>query len=461
MSAVDARGLPLSGATQVQAAQFDRIVGDYLDYRLTAFPALKELCAEAPSFALAHILKGFLLLSLGSQATVPGAKACAEHVRALGGMMDREALHLAALEAWAEGDVHRACAYWDTVLFQEPLDILALKLQHFSLFWQGQAARMRDAAQRVLPAFESGMQGHSHVQGMLAFALEETGEYARSERMGRDAVARHPDDLWAIHAVAHVYEMQGDLKQGIEWMNQPLNRWDDRNPFKDHLWWHTAMFALEKGEFGRVLELYDAAVWPDDSTFYLDVQNAASLLTRLEFFGVDVGKRWNALGVAAQDRNGDHVLLFTEPHYTMAFAHTGQSDEMDRQIASLKAFEQRATPQVARVIEQLAGPICTAIRDFYRGDYEATIQGLLPIRYDYQPIGGSHAQRDIFNLYLIEAALLANRMPLAKSLLKERVLQHPNSLGTWSKYAKLCDRIGDEDGAQKARTEINRIVMAA
>ena len=457
----DARGVALTGANAKQAAIFDEITADYLDYRTTAFPKLKALCEDAPEFAMAHLLKGFLLLSLGSQTTVPGAQACVDHLRQRGGLNARETGHLAALTAWIEKDTHLACHHWDMVLISEPLDILALKLQHFSLFWQGQAAHMRDAAARVLPAWKSSMPGYAQMLGMYAFALEEVGDYTRAEMLGREAVERHPDDLWAIHAVAHVYEMQGDLKQGIAWLNQPLNTWEDRNPFKDHLWWHTAMFALEKGDFTRVLQLYDDAVWPDSSTFYLDVQNAASLLTRLESFGIDVGSRWEALAIASQDRAGDHVLLFTEPHYTMAFGRTGRHDEAEKQITSLNGFAKTTPTSNARVVEQIAAPVCSAIRDYYRGDFTNAVDGLLPLRYDYQPIGGSHAQRDVFNFYLIDAAIKSKQLRLAKSLLVERLSLHSNSFGTWEKYAGVCDLLNDATTAKHARSQAAQIASAA
>ena len=78
--AVDSRGLTLTGANSSQAKTFDDIVGSYLDYKLTTFPELKKLCEEAPNFAMAHIFKGLLLLSMGVNHTVQAAKNCAIHV---------------------------------------------------------------------------------------------------------------------------------------------------------------------------------------------------------------------------------------------------------------------------------------------------------------------------------------------------------------------------------------------
>ena len=78
--ALDSRGLTLTGATSLQGIKFDHIVGSYLDYKLTTFPDLKALCEEAPEFAMAHIFKGLMLLSMGVGSTIPAAKNCATYV---------------------------------------------------------------------------------------------------------------------------------------------------------------------------------------------------------------------------------------------------------------------------------------------------------------------------------------------------------------------------------------------
>ena len=210
-----------------------------------------------------------------------------------------------------------------------------------------------------------------------------------------------------------------------------------------------------------MLNLYDEAVWPDDKSFYLDIQNGASLLARLESFGVDVGDRWNSLGVVSEEKIGDHVLWFTEPHYTMAMGRTGKQNQISKQITSLQKLTDSASQDTQRTVENLAIPVCSAIRDYYRGDYASTISQLMPIRYSYQPIGGSHAQRDVFNIFLIDAAIKSKKLDLATSLLSERVALHPNSFGSWVKYADLLESTGNISRATQARSEANRVAMMA
>ncbi|MFX7849954.1 hypothetical protein ABTK11_22865, partial [Acinetobacter baumannii] len=75
----------------------------------------------------------------------------------------------------------------------------------------------------------------------------------------------------------------------------------------------------------EVLELYDQGfrnlaspiveMQPD---LYIDVQNAASMLFRLELLDVDVGDRWIELADKAEGRIGDCLNTFTLPHWMMA-----------------------------------------------------------------------------------------------------------------------------------------------
>ena len=66
-------------------------------------------------------------------------------------------------------------------------------------------------------------------------------------------------------------------------------------------------------------------------------------------------------------------------------------------------------------------------------------------------MGASHAQRDIFHQYLIEAAIAAGRLALARSLLSERSLTKPNSPGSWMRYAAVLDQLGESGAAAQAR----------
>ncbi len=168
-------------------------------------------------------------------------------------------------------------------------------------------------------------------------------------------------DLWAAHGVAHVMEMQGRREEGIEWIDGLCANWESANNLRHHLFWHQAMFHLERGDTARVLQLYDGAIRdlaapltraiPD---LYIDVQNAASMLFRLERLGVDVGERWAELADKAQSRIGDCLSAFTLPHWMMALCATGRFEVAERMLdAAREAGE--GVGETAAIVGSLRG----------------------------------------------------------------------------------------------------------
>jgi tetratricopeptide (TPR) repeat protein len=457
----DPRGLALTTASSEAAAHFDDAIEAYLEYRKTAGEHLKQALQADPDFALAHCLKGYFLMLFGTTATHEGARKALVAGRANEERLTwREKAHLGALDAWLAGDLSGANRIWTDILIEHPHDILALRLQHFNAFWMGDSRSLRDTVAGVLGAWNSALPGYSNLLGMLAFGLEETGDYATAESFGRRAVEANPNDLWAVHAVAHVLEMQGRLRDGLAWLDQPAGTWSDRNPFKDHLWWHTALFPLEMGDYERVLSLYDAEVAVDETGFYLDVQNAASLLVRLELLGVDVGDRWQALGEIAAQRVEDHVLAFTDIHFAMSLAAAGRSEDLARQISSLEAFGagEGHTQAVAR---RTTLPLIEAVAAYRQGDHDRAVELLLETRTRWPEVGASHAQRDIFTQILVASAMAAGRWSLARNLLSERVVLRPNSQGNWLHYAKALEALGESASAASAHARATAVAPAA
>lgn len=439
----DRRGLDLSTDNAEAARLFDRATAEYLEYRKTTLATVSEAADADPEFCLAHCFVGYLFMLYGSHAVdgrVDAALARAERLAPLA--TERERRHVAALRAWRAGDTSRAIRIWDDILIAHPHDLMALRLQHFSLFWAGQSYFMRDAAARALGAWDEGMPGYGQVLGMYAFALEECGDYAAAEPKGRRAVELSGDDLWAIHAVSHVLEMQGRLQEGIDWLQQPFGAWADRNPFRQHLWWHTALFPFELGQYDRVLEFYDREIRSEPSEFYLDIQNAASMLFRLEWCGVNVGRRWQELAEIAEKHIDDHVLAFTDAHFMLALCRDGRLAAAERMLESLRTFAATPGNSTAATLEPAAIPVAEAMLAYAKRDYRGAIEKLTASRYRWPLVGASHAQRDLFAILLIACAEKARDWPLARALLRERIELRPHSAGTQAHYQAAMQAAG-------------------
>ena len=449
---VDCRGLALTTSSAGAAKHIDQAVTAFLDYRTTASAHVKSALEQDPTFVLALCLRGYFLLMLENKAVLPKIKQTLDEIRPhLEAATPRERLHIQALEAWAAGDIMQACFHWEQILTEAPLDLLALKLHHTMTFYTGRSQVMRSVVSSVLGEWNDTMPEFGCVQGMYAYALEECGAYDEAERWGRQAVERNPGDLWAIHSVAHVLEMQGRSAEGVKWLDYTPEQWSHKNPFKAHLWWHAALFFLAQGESDRALDLYDKALCSVNSESYVDVSNQAALLKRVEMGGVDVGDRWQALAEHSEKRINDHMFPFRDAHFCLALAANGSFEAARRHIESMAAFAAQGRGWRAEATREVLIPLCEGMIAYEAGDYDKAIDLLWPRRHDIVNVGGSHAQRDLFAQIMCDAAVHSSRRYVARSLLSERVLSRKTKKRNWQVYSGVLAELGEDERAAAAQ----------
>ena len=250
------------------------------------------------------------------------------------------------------------------------------------------------------------------------------------EAVGRAAVERNPGDVWGVHAVAHVMEMQDRRAEGAAWVESLAPHWLQANNFRYHLVWHGALTDLELGAYDAVLERYDNSLFDPDSDEYLDLCNDAALLARLHWDGVDVGDRWQQLAAKVRNRANDHIFCFADAHYLLALAYAGETDAARAMIQSMRAdADAHAKTRTNAAVAGRAGvALCEAILAYREGRFADTVDGLAPVRHEVSLIGGSHAQRDLFAQMLINAAMADGRHNLARGLLGERLGSRPDNV---------------------------------
>lgn len=404
MAMNDIHGLPLSTRSGAAAEAYHRALASLLGNRADFSAHLRAVLEADPEFSLGHCFRGYGAMLMFNRATLPMAadahRAAEERAASA---TPREQAHVRALGRWAAGDVDGALQEWEALLAEWPLDVLAIRLAHFNYFWTGRAAGMRASLERVAPRWSEALAAYPTVLSCLAFALEETGDYAAAERAGRRAVEIDSREVWGTHAVAHVLEMQGRREEGVAWLAHHERHWEGKNNFVHHLWWHRAMFHLGLRDLDAVLELYDTRfrnlasplvqAMPD---LYIDVQNAASMLFRLEREGVDVGERWSELADKAQARIGDCQSAFTLPHWMMALAATGRHDAAGSMLKVLRESSNR-------VVREVALPACEAVLAHRRGEHERAVLRMTPVLERLHELGGSHVQRDVLHQLYFDA----------------------------------------------------------
>ncbi len=432
---------------------FDEAITSYLGFRRDTGEHLDRALAADPDFAMGHCARGYFLKLFADRALDPSidaAVSAAEGSAGERGATGRERDHIAALTAWHAGDWQTALACWDRILIDDPLDVLALKLSNHLYFYLGDSLNVRDSVARVLYAWNERTAGHGFVLGMYAFGLEECGDYAGADAMGQQAIEINPADVWAIHAVIHVMEMQGRHREGTELLKTSETVWTRCNNFANHLWWHGALLLMDLERYHAVLDGYDNRIRAEKTDDYLDIVNAASLLWRLEEAGIDVGSRWSELADKAEARSADHLLPFADVHYMMALAGDGRVGAARAMLASLKESAAQGGGMVAGITADIAVPLCAALLAYAGGDYARTVELLEPIRYDLKYVGGSHAQKDVFHRTLVAAAMKSGQLAVARALMSERTADRPSSIWNWRTYARVLATLGDEAGAVNA-----------
>ena len=400
----DRLGLPLTAASGEAARAFDDAVWAYVAFSREPGVPLKRALQADPGMPMANILQGYFMHLMGQPHLIPAARA-AHAAAAKTPMTSREQAHLGVLGAWCEGELERAAAMLDAILAGHPSDYLALKIANYLYFYLGDAANVRDGPARALAQWDEGTPGYGHLLALHAFGLEESGDYAAAERQGRRATELDPADPWAVHAVAHVMEMQERAAEGVRWIEDLAPHWDAANFFRFHLWWHLALMHWNEGRAAEALRLYDERVWADGSSENLSLCNDISMLARLELAGADVGGRWDAAAAIVRDLSGGSVLAFVDAHYALA---TGE----------LPRGEARGT--TARVNRAVGRALCEAAVAWRSRDHARVVQFLEPVLGELWRIGGSHAQRDLFTLLLVDAALRTGNDSLARGLLGSR-----------------------------------------
>jgi hypothetical protein len=157
---------------------------------------------------------------------------------------------------------------------------------------------------------------------------------------------------------------------------------------------------------------------------YIDVQNAASILFRLQRHGVDVGARWEELADKAEARIGDCLSAFTLPHWMMALAATGRYDAAQRMLDTMRAFA-REPETIAVLVGSYAEPICQAVLAHARGEYAQAVAVMRPALGGMYRLGGSHAQQDVLEQLYLDSAIRADLHDDARLLLERVAGRHP------------------------------------
>jgi tetratricopeptide (TPR) repeat protein len=422
----DAQGHLLSGATVDIVTAYNDAIRAFILVHGDAIGQFDVARQAAPEFAMAHLGKAWALTVANDPGLMAQARTLVESVRPLA-LNEREQAHFAALSHVVLGARAAAAAVLDRHLMRYPFDLLAHQCAALLDGFLGRFHWVRDRSARALPFWSRDLPQYGSMLAFHAFGLEEAGDYARAEDESRAAAALEPLSFWPHHTVAHVMEMTGRPEDGLGWMTAREALWSTPlHPNQVHIWWHKALFHIELGQYDLALGLYDGPIRATQRPLGVSLTNASALLWRLDTLGCDVGDRWSELAALWDGHADGKCLVFTDIHAAMAELRSGQEAQVGRRMTVMRQTA-AGDAEAADLYRTVGIPVIEGLTAFHRGAYDQALAALLPVRVELWRIGGSHAQRDVVDWTLTEAAARAGQRDVALSLVHERLARRPRS----------------------------------
>jgi tetratricopeptide (TPR) repeat protein len=436
----DAQGHELSGATDEATRHFDLGVRAFTLVCGDAVGLYDAARSSAPEFAMAYLGKAWPLSLANDPKLNVAARGLLDSARGLP-MNERECAHLAALSHAVEGHRASAVAILDRHLMHHPFDLVA---HMAALQMDGHLGRFhlaRSRSSRALPRWSKGHESYGILLSFYGFGLEEAGQYSQAEDTALEAAELEPFSYWSQHCLSHVMEMTGRPRDGLAWM-------DEREPFwstKDHtnrvhIWWHKALFHIELGEYAAALALYDGPILSAMRPAGMSICNASALLWRLDTLGCDPGDRWQRLTEAWEGHADGRLAVFPDIHAVMADLRAGNAAALSTRLVAMRETAAQGT-ELGSIYRDIGLPVVEGLVAFQHGAYAKAVEHLLPARFDLWKMGGSHAQRDVIDWTLTEAAVRAGMRDVALALAHERLGSRPQSVPN-RRFRQRAEAIG-------------------
>ena len=382
-----------------------------------------RLAIEADDgFALAHGALAFMLML---RVKVADARESANRSRSLAtGVSRRERQHIETIARYVHGENTSAYALLREHLAEFPRDAFMLRLAQrlFVLGCSGAGiANFPPVFFKLMKSVEHDYGEDWAFLGQFAWANHEVGIMEEGRRLAERSLELRPDNAVAAHSVAHVFFETGDHDQGSDFLSQWLEGFDRRAQYRVHLSWHQALFELATGRYRQVLDRYENDIRPAvTAKSYASLADSASLFWRMHIYGDNTPPApWEELlGLAAPaaDRPGP---AFRDAHAALAFAAAGDDASLDRIISGLR----EAAEKGSALAREATLPLVQGIQAFAHGEYLEAVRLLEPVFPQLTRIGGSHAQREVFEDTLLEAYLRGEQFDKAEDMLRTRLQQ--------------------------------------
>jgi len=397
MTNLDAFGETVAADDTASVDAWNAAWVDALHFQGDAFAQLNDANETDDGFALGQVFcTTYRILGgvpLDHELVAAGVATATKRAVAVGGI--REIGHAEAVGHLAAGNFTKAAKRWDELAANNH-DLAAVRFAHDTYLHVGDADGRLASSTAAMQVFALGEPGWGVVASQHAFALEEAGHFDQAEALGFRALEHDPLDLWAMHALAHVYESTEDQTAALNLLRSREATWTKQESLALHIWWHLALVLIAGGQFDEVLDLWDEQSANATTAFRLC--DLSSLLWRLELAGVEVGGRWDDVADALVQRPERHSAAFLDLHSALVFLRRPTHPEASAFFGGLEAVANQYDPSTAsendRTFAEVLQPLVAAFRSI-TSDPDLAYQRFLSLEPTVHRIGGSVAQRDL------------------------------------------------------------------
>jgi hypothetical protein len=434
----DYLGNPVTGDQDATLRVLDDFIEGFLAYERRAERILEASEAD-PESCLANVYSGFLWMLLeASEGPARAQKFLQAAERAATAASRREQLNVAVLGAWVADDVPLALKLCDQISDEFPRDLVIVKIHQYLEFNRGNSPAMLKVALKVLEANADVAYAH----GMAAFAYEQCHLLTEAEEAAQRALSLRAKEPWAQHTLAHVALTLGRIDAGSQFLEGVADTWTGLNSFMlTHLWWHLALFYISQGRDADALDAFDRHCWGISKTYSQDQIGAISLLARLELAGIDVGSRWEDVAENLQARATDTVQPFLTLQYLYGLARAGRP-EAATLIATVRQFALSAPAYSRQTWREVALPAAEGLYEYARSDFGGAWRHLTTAMPRLVEVGGSHAQRDLFDQIFLDATLKSEHLVEAQQMLELRRKADPHGVPLNRALASVYGKLG-------------------
>ncbi|MCC7049356.1 MAG: tetratricopeptide repeat protein [Alphaproteobacteria bacterium] len=424
MTRADAFDLPVRAASDAALAAYRRGVEAMLTANAGAEAALGEALAQDPGFALAHAA---MARNHQLNARIDAARAAiarASELVARGETRERQHVDVLALAFGGQGATALDALRTHMETYPRDAVVLSLALGVYGLI--GFSGRVDHHAEqrRLLEELQPRWPADGWFLGYLGWAQAETGEPELGATTVERGLALKPRNANAAHGLTHAYVELGAAETGYAFLAPWIADYDRAGLLHCHLNWHLALYELDRGQSQAASRRFDEAIQPDRALAppMPVLADAASFLWRCQLHAPGDGDLpWRGVAALVARAFPSSGLAFADLHAAMAEAATGDAASLARRIAALDQRAAAGSLPPGRVIPTL----CRAVAAYAAGDDGETITLIEHALPDLPRIGGSHAQREVFEDTLVAACLRAGRHERARTLLQARLARRP------------------------------------